>query len=275
MKNVRMVTKSVDPFRRARWTLPALHGALDEYFFEIKPTIIHPTLGMKPRDYEQMRILETGEREHIIIRFDENLLLMTSPHPPRRWHHRIDRKRGVWVGYTYFWNDEFRTVDKKRTYEVRVERWNANVVYVNLGARWVAAIARDVRPFAGRTNREVHVAIRAERTAAKNAARKDRLTTKNAKRMLGLWSPEKFDPRIGQQQREMEYLYSKLGMTAAMPDAIQSAQPAARTSVPEPRVDNVPTHQTNPPAATGSEPPPDEVSDTDKAEIWEGIDDFV
>lgn len=101
MKNVRMVTKSVDPVPRAIWTLPSLYGALDEYLFEIRPERIHPVFGMTPHEYEQMRILETGARKHLLVRFDENFLLLTSSHASRPFH-KVDPIRGVWESNAYY-----------------------------------------------------------------------------------------------------------------------------------------------------------------------------
>jgi putative transposase len=215
MKNVRMVTKSVNPFPNAVWTLTAAHGALDEYLFEIRDNRLHPTLGLTPRAYEEMRMRETGLREHTIVKFDQNLLLLTSPHAKRKFH-TIDRKRGVWADNMYYWHDDFSSAKSREKFEVRVEQWNANVVYVYFRDRWVAAIARDLRAFGDRTRSEVEIAIRTERRLAKTNSNKDRIGKINAKKMVGLWSPEKFDERIGKQQREMKYLYERLGMTVAM-----------------------------------------------------------
>lgn len=216
MKNSRMVTKSVDPFPKAIWTLTALHGALSEYLFEIRNNRIHPSLGSKPCDYENMRLLETGTRDHMLVKFDQNLMLMTSPHTKHMFH-KIDRTRGVWADNMYYWHDNFRTAKAGEKVEVRIEPWHANVVYVNYRDKWIAAIARDLKAFGGRTQREVELALREERRNAKVNGNKDRLTKISAKKMIGLWSPEKFDERIGKQQREMSHLYSRLGMTSALP----------------------------------------------------------
>jgi putative transposase len=221
MKNARMVTKSVNPFPRGTWTLTALHAALDEYLLNIRDTRIHPTLGLTPRDYEAMRISETGQREHLLIKFDENIMLLTCPHAKHRFH-KIDRIRGVWCDNMYYWHDDFKKAKKGEKVEVRVEPWFANIVYVYYGNRWIAAIARDLRPLAGRTLREVEMARRFERRLAKVNANKDRRDPATSKKMVRLWAPEEFDQRIGLQQREMEHLYRKLGMTVAMPNTIST-----------------------------------------------------
>jgi hypothetical protein len=223
MKDPRLVTKSVDPFRRAIWTLPALHGAINDLFI-IKNSRTHPTLGLSPNDYENDRIKETGEREHVIVKYDENLMLMTCPHTKRKIH-KIDLIRGVWADNRYYWHDEFRLADKGEEVEVRIEPWMANVIYVYFRKHWVAAITRDQRPYIGRTHREVEIAIREERRLAKEIANKERLGLENAIKMTQLWDPVNFDKRIAIQQSEMSFLYSDLGMGIALPKLIPEIYP--------------------------------------------------
>ena len=219
MKNARMVTKSVNPFPNAVWTLTALHGCLDEYLFKIKDNLIHPAFGSTPHDYEQMRMAETGQREHLLVRYDENFLLLTSPHP-KQCFHKIDRVRGVWADHMYHWHDDLGSTKTGERYEVRIEPWDSRVVYVNVKKHWVAAIARNLKAYVGRTHRETEIARRAERRLAKTNANKDKMSKKHAKEMSNLWKPENFDERIGKQQREMAHIYSRLGMTVAMPECL-------------------------------------------------------
>ncbi|HEY1772696.1 MAG TPA: transposase family protein [Gammaproteobacteria bacterium] len=141
MRNTRMVTKAVDPFGRAVWTLPALHGALNEYLFDVREDRTHPTLNVKPKVYERLRNIETGQREHMMVRFDENLMLDTCPFTHRMFH-KVDRMRGVWADNAYHWHDDFRAANKGELVEVRVEPWNANIIYVYFRERWLANTRR-------------------------------------------------------------------------------------------------------------------------------------
>jgi hypothetical protein len=273
MKNVRMVTKSVNPFDRATWTLTATYGALEEYLFEIRNERIHPSLGLTPRDFESMRMKETGMREHILVKFDENIMLMTSPHP-KHWFHKIDRQRGIWVDNAYYMHDDFKTAKNREECEVRVEPWIANVVYVYFRNRWVAAIVRNMKTLDGKTRYEWQIAIRTERRLAKVNANNDRLSKLSAKKMLGLWSPEKYDERIGKQQREMKYLYERLGMTVAMPEAIPAfAKVEIKSTLDVPTTERA----ANTGAAGAVESPNDikpEETEDDNSSIWEGIDGY-
>lgn len=215
-KDARITTKSVDPYRRAEWTLYAAYKALDEYLFEIRPNRVHPALGLTPNEFEEQRLQETGAREHRFFKLDENLMLMTSPHAQRA-HHKVDRQRGVWVDGVWYRHPALQEVRKGERVEVRVEPWSASIVYVQVKGRWVAAAGSSSRWLIGRTRREVEIALRAESRKSKTEAKKGLISERGRKHKEKLWSPEMFDVRLSVQQREAMHLYGELGMTTAMP----------------------------------------------------------
>jgi len=240
MKNARMVTKSVNPFRRREWTLTALFGALDE-FFRIRDARVHSTLGVSPDEYEKQRIRETGQRSHCVVPFDENLMLATCPHTKKRFH-KIDRQRGVWADGQFYWHEAFRDVRVNEQVEVRYEPWSSCVVYVHYRGVWLPAISRNLKAAPNATHYEFELQLRAERRLAKVNGNKARLSRKSASEMTGLWDPARFDPRIRAQQQEALHLAKRLGMAFAIPlpelkdmgDAKSEgfAAPIARTPAP-------------------------------------------
>jgi transposase InsO family protein len=225
-KDARLVTKSVDPFRRAEWTLPAVYRALDEYLFEERPNRVHPALGVTPNEFEQRRLAETGTREFKGVQFDENLLLLTSPHPRVRFH-KVDPQRGVWVNGLWYQHPSLREQRKGTRVEVRVEPWNASVIYVQTKTGWVAAVGNNNRWLVRRTQREVEIALREEKRRANKDAH--RATLKRQAHRHKTWIPSDFDPRLAEQQNEMRYLYEGLGMTTALPEPLGLIQPATTT----------------------------------------------
>lgn len=215
MRDPRLVTKSVNPFRRAVWTLTAVYGAVEDYLFNIRPDRIHPALGMTPNEYEQQRVAETGTRSHGLVRFDENLMLMTAPHAKRPFHKLCDR-RGIWVGGQWYRHPAMDTVKKGTKLEVRVEPWLYNVIYVQLNGNWVAAIGSNPRAFAGKCRREVEIAFKEQTRLSVVKANRASVSPKNLRGKEKFLHPEYYDARIGAQQREMRYLFNRLGMTTAL-----------------------------------------------------------
>lgn len=219
LKDPRLVTASVNPQNLIAFTLPALHGALESYLFNIHAKRIHPRFGMTPVEFEKQRLLETGAREHVLVNYDPSFMLLTSPHSGSTTR-SIDRQRGVFVDGMYYWNDELAQMKPRgESVEVRVETWNASVVYVYFRDKWLVARARDGRRLEGRFRREFELQRREENRVKRTLAHRDRNTPGNARKKAALWVPEHWDARLREQQMEMHYLYAKLEMVEALPAA--------------------------------------------------------
>lgn len=218
MKDPRMVSPSHHPDKHIKWTLPALHGSLEHYFFKVHPERVHPSLGMSPNDFEKRQLLELGAREHIMVRYDEFFKLLTSPHTPGKSTRVVDRMRGVFVDGEFYWHDQFRNAKRNEQVEVRIEPWNARVVYVNWrNQAWLVAQARDGGRLEGRFRQEFEQQKREEARRSKSEAARDKRSARHAKSKLPLWTPEHWDPRLREELAEEYYLYDRLGMVEALP----------------------------------------------------------
>jgi len=217
MKDPRMVSGTHHPDKHIKWTLPALHGSIEHYLFNIYPGRIHPRLGMSPNDFERRQVLELGAREHVMVRYDTLFKLLTSPHPSARSTRVVDRIRGVYVDGQYYWNDLLRTAKKDEQVEVRVELWHARVVYLNFRGQWMIGQARDGGRLEGRFRGEYELQRREEVRRSRTAATNDKRSAKTSHKKAVLWTPEVWDPRLREQYTEEYYLYDRLGMTEALP----------------------------------------------------------
>lgn len=214
MRETRLVTADVNPFNRAKWTLPALHRVTEKFLFVDKPDQIAPALGMTPNEFEQQRLQETGSREHLLVRYDENLMLMTCPHAKKRLH-SVCQRRGVWVAGMWYQHPELKGLGKGAKVEVRIEPWLHRLVYVHVKGKWVGATAGNTRWLGNKTRREVEVTLREEKRKGTADANRDTLSIKRAEAMEGVREPAQFDPRLQCQQQEMLELYAGISMTVA------------------------------------------------------------
>jgi putative transposase len=211
----RLVTKSIDPFRRAEWTLPAVYGAIEKYLFEVRPNRIHPVLGVTPNEFEKRRIAETGEREHRHFTLSDELKILTSPHARRRFH-VLDRQRGIWVNGLWYRHPKLWEARLKEKLEVRVEPWDARVIYVRVKNAWIKAMGASSRWLGLRSSREVEIALR--RAAGEAAARANAQgASASTSVRMGVLEPHHFDSRLAAEASEMRYLYGPIGMGAALP----------------------------------------------------------
>jgi putative transposase len=219
LKNPRNVSPEVQPSRFIKWTLQALHGALEYYLFEHHPSRVHPRFGISPRDYESRMKLERGARSFVIVRYDTLFKLLTSPHAVGKRTRVIDRMRGVFVDGVFYWNDKLSHARKKEQAEVRREMWCARVVYVCFRGEWLIAQARDGGRLDGRFLHEYELARRTENRAKRNLAQRDRTSVRVSRDKTALMIPEIWDARLRDQAMETYYVYQRLGMTEALPEA--------------------------------------------------------
>jgi len=225
LKDPRMVSTTHQPQKHIKWTLPALHGAIDYFLFDVHPNRIHPKFGIAPKEMEARMRTEYGERDFRTIRDDKLFRLMTSPHSGKATR-KIDRIRGVFVDGVYYWNDALAQAKAGEECEVRVELWRARIVYVNFRKKWLVAEARDGGRLEGRSRLEFEMQMREETTRRRSLAAKDRISETNSRKRTALWIPENWDPRLREQTVEAYLLYERLGMTEVFDEA---KNPAGRT----------------------------------------------
>jgi len=270
LKNPRMVSAEVHPGNFIRWTLPALHGSIEHFLFEIHPARVHPRFGVSPNDRESRLVVELGSREHVIVRYDEYFRLLTSPHSGSKPMRVVDRQRGVFVDGMHYWHECLSKAEPKEEVEVRVEMWCARVVYVCFRNDWVIAQARDGGRLDGRFRHEYELAKRTENRERRTRAQQARRSSAGSDRKQELWIPERWDPRLREQAVEAYHLYSRLGMTEAFAGArstragelalagtaVASApkqEPAAGTTSTQ-QVARMPAKAPKPADATSTEP---------------------
>ncbi|KQW49519.1 hypothetical protein ASD88_25665 [Pelomonas sp. Root662] len=213
LKDPRLTTKSMNGFNFASHTLVSAYNILQDYYFTAREHRMSDALGMTPHQYEIERQKEAGARKHVIVSYDRNLMLLTSPHAKRPFH-KVEPRRGVWVDGMWYAHADLRELPNGTKVEVRVEPFAARVVYVNVAGRWKAAVGINSRHLDGRTRREVAITARAHSSAAGTAAKTDREAYKGEG--FNNFPPEAYDARLAGQQREEKYLLNMYNMLGAL-----------------------------------------------------------
>ncbi len=231
-RDARLVTKAVDPYRQTEWTLAGVYNATEEYLFKVRANRAHPSLGMTPNEYEVHSTAKAGRRDCRMFTLDENMMLMTCPHA-KRPKRKVIRGRGVNVNGIYYRHEALDRVRPGSTVEVRVEPYNASVVYVNVGDRWVAATGNSSRWLGQRTHYELESALREQQRLMQLNAKRDGVSAKSLKHKMVTLSPERFDKRLALQQMELCYLDAQLGFGPAL-QGISAAHPARQPEAPAP-----------------------------------------
>lgn len=231
LKDPRLVSSTHNPEKHIEWTLPALHGALNHYLFEIHPKRVHPRFGISPCEKEEQLTLYGGARGHLMVRFDQVFKLLTAPYSEQPTR-KLDPLRGIYVDGTYHWTHDFKGVPAGTALPVRVEPWNAEVIYVEVNKRWVVARARGAPHLTGRHRYELELQIREERRRRNALATADKSSPEIASQSVRLWSPSEWDPRLREQQVEAYVLYSTLGMTEVMQEGVNEFATRLQAELP-------------------------------------------
>jgi putative transposase len=158
-RNVRQVTKSVDPKRLAVWSLRELNASLDECLFEVYDRMDH-ALGQSPREAFNRGMDVNGLRLHRMIPYDEDFLICTLP-TTAKGTAKIVAGRGVKIHHVYYWSGEFRDPELEcRQVPVRYDPYDIGTAYAFSRNRWVRCHSEFYVALRGRSEKEVSLATK-------------------------------------------------------------------------------------------------------------------
>ena len=205
MKNVRQVTKSVDPRGHALWILGELYGQLRRWAYEEYDTTEHGTLGQTPREAFEKGLLRGGTRPHRLIPYDEDFVLSTFPTTPKGTA-LLRPSRGVKINKLFYWakGDAFRDHPEleKTPLPVRYDPYDMGHSYVFLKDRWVECISEHYARLKGHSERELQIA--AEELRKRNHRHSQQFTVTAAKLAEFVTSVEAHKVLLAQRQRDFE-----------------------------------------------------------------------
>ncbi len=214
-RNVRQVTKSVDPREHATWTLPELHERLSEYLFEVYDTIDHPALGQSPREAFQAGFEATGLRPERMIPYDQEFLMATLPTTPKG-RAKVTPGRGVKVNHIYYWSRSFQdpTVENQQV-PIRYDPFDAGTAHAFIERHWVQCHSEYHTVFHGHSEKELML-------ASKELYRRQQCHSQGlaitAKRLAGfLQSVEADELLMTQRLRDQEAQAARNALVAAAP----------------------------------------------------------
>jgi putative transposase len=157
-RNVRQVTKSVDPRELATWTLVELHTRLSEYLFEVYDTIDHPALGRSPREAFQAGFEASGIRTERMIPYDQEFLMATLPSTPKGTA-KVTPGRGIKINRVYYWSGSFQSpAVENQQVPIRYDPFDAGTAYAFIERRWVQCHSEYYAGLHGHSEKEIMIA---------------------------------------------------------------------------------------------------------------------
>jgi len=203
MKNVRQVTKSVDPSRHAVWTLGELYLVLRCWAYEVYETTQHPALFQTPREVFATGWLRSGWRPKQLIPYDEDFIFFTLPTTPKATA-KLVPSRGVKINHLFYWTDAFLDHPEleKTQLPVRYDPYNIGHAYVCIKGKAVKCISEHYTQFKDRSERELHLA--AEELRKRNQRHTQQFTVTAAKLATFITSVEAHEVLLAQRMRDDE-----------------------------------------------------------------------
>lgn len=158
MKNVREVTKKVNPKNNAVWTLEKLYEALSIWCFDIYDTKLHSSLDVSPRDAYLNRIATTGMREFTFISYDETFKMMTLP-TTKKGTAKVQTGMGVKINNFYYWSEALLNPEiEGKQITVRYDPFNFGIAYAYVNKYWVKLRSEFFLILENRTEKEIKMA---------------------------------------------------------------------------------------------------------------------
>ena len=177
-RNVRQVTKSVNPKGMATWPLSNLYDRICEYAYEVYDTIAHPALGETPRNTFIEGTARTGKRPHRYIPYDDDFLMWTLPTTPKGTA-KVVAGLGVKIHHIYYWSETFRNPEIENTpLSIRYDPFEVGVAYAFVGKRWVKCYSEYYSVFHGRSEKELMIATKELRALKSSHSRQFTISAK-------------------------------------------------------------------------------------------------
>lgn len=181
-RNVRQVTKAVNPKNHACWTLGRLYECLCEWAYQVYDTTRHRTLGESPQEAYVTGVTRGGPREHIRIPYTDTFYILTLP-STRKGTAQADFRLGVKINNIHYYNEAFRDHEiERKQVPVRYDPFDLGVAFAFVKGRWVRCVSGHA--FTGRSEKEVMLASAELRRRNQYSSEQYRLTSAQMGRFL-------------------------------------------------------------------------------------------
>jgi transposase InsO family protein len=158
-RNIRQLTKSIDPKRFAVWSLEALHEHLSRFCFETYDQLLHSGIGTTPAEAYERGMAMAGSRPWRRVKYDETFKLLTLATTPKRTA-RIQPGLGVKIRYFYYWNEKMRDPQwERKEVAVRYDQEDLGVAYARIAGQWLRCISCHYDTLKGKSDKQLKLAV--------------------------------------------------------------------------------------------------------------------
>lgn len=144
-KQVRAMSREVDPKGFAVWDLASLYAALAVFLFDDYDRRDHPALGRSPRAAYLARMELTGQRPHRLLVLEDAFRVLTMPSTPKGTAH-VKPGDGVSINNRYYWVSALDRPGVSGTdVEVRYDPADVRHAWALVEGEWVEVFCNALR----------------------------------------------------------------------------------------------------------------------------------
>ncbi|USK74789.1 Mu transposase C-terminal domain-containing protein [Peribacillus frigoritolerans] len=167
-KEVRKVTKSVNPKNYALWTLPMLDEMFYKWidYYQSQP---HSGLGTTPKEQFEYGMKLGRSRKLNFINYDESFILTTLP-PTPRGSGLIQIGKGVVFNNINYWNNDLRAFERQKV-DLKYDPFDVGVLYAFVNKRWIKCLSDFHYLLKGKSHKELQMITEEIRYKNKNKKR--------------------------------------------------------------------------------------------------------
>jgi len=157
MKEIRMVTKGVDPANNAVWTLAYFVERAEQLFFDLYDRREHPALGESPQNAFETGMAIHGFRTIRFINYDEVFKFSILP-TTAKGTCKVIISRGIKIHNIYYWHPSFRSIADE-TVPVKFDPHNIGIAfaYIKKIKKWVECSSEYSASLSNLTEKELDV----------------------------------------------------------------------------------------------------------------------
>jgi transposase InsO family protein len=202
MKQVRQVTKKIQPRENAVWTLGDLYLYLCAWAYDIYDTSIHSALGQSPREAFLVGQAISGTRDHLKVLYEDDFRFLSLA-TTRKKVAKVEKGRGVKINYLYYWSNAMlsRKVEKTQVL-VRYDPFDIGTAYAYVQGRWVKCQSEYYLQLRGHSERELLLASSELRKRYQNHSGESSITAKRLADFLA--SASAHEEVLKQRQHDLE-----------------------------------------------------------------------
>jgi putative transposase len=164
-RNIRQMTREVDPRRHAKFDLATLHQVLAEYFSDVYEHEVHRSLRATPAAVYEQGLERSPQVPVAHIPYTADFVVSLLP-TTATGKAKVDPNQGVTVNYLAYWCDAFAGGGIARSHvPVRYDPFDLSYVLAYVQGRWHRCVPSSIPGGWPRTEREMLTAsseIRAE-----------------------------------------------------------------------------------------------------------------